>query len=293
MNLGAFAVIAALQKRTGVTSSLGTFAGLGRREPLLGVLMTLFLLSLIGIPPTAGFFAKAEIIIAAVEAGGPLTMAGRDHRAQRRGRRLLLPAGHRLHVHARLDDRGAGPPPRRAAVGRSHGGVRAARSCSGSSRRVCSRPRGRRRRRSSRAETRAGAPLVRRRRSAASGSRPASRPGARRRDGRLPARWNSATTWSFGIPARIPRRSAATAARVVTANGALNALRGRDVASDLGDHVQEALVVARPDLHDHAQHLLAVRDLRLARGAAGTSPSERGHRCRWRDPRPAARAAVP
>src|SRR4029077_5248977 len=73
MNLGAFAVIAALQKRTGVTSSLGTFAGLGRREPMLGVLMTLFLLSLTGIPPTAGFFAKANIILAAVEAGGPLT----------------------------------------------------------------------------------------------------------------------------------------------------------------------------------------------------------------------------
>ncbi|MEO8437780.1 MAG: NADH-quinone oxidoreductase subunit N [Chloroflexota bacterium] len=74
MNLGAFAVIAALQKRAGVTSSLATFAGLGRREPILGVLMTLFLLSLIGIPPTAGFFAKANIILAAVEAGGPLTI---------------------------------------------------------------------------------------------------------------------------------------------------------------------------------------------------------------------------
>ena len=74
MNLGAFAVIAALQKRRGVTSSLDTFAGLGRREPLLGVLMTLFLLSLIGIPPTAGFFAKANIILSAVEAGGPLTI---------------------------------------------------------------------------------------------------------------------------------------------------------------------------------------------------------------------------
>jgi NADH-quinone oxidoreductase subunit N len=74
MNLGAFAVIAALQKRTGVTSSLGTFAGLGRREPLLAILMTLFLLSLIWIPPTAGFFAKANIILAAVEAGGPLTI---------------------------------------------------------------------------------------------------------------------------------------------------------------------------------------------------------------------------
>jgi len=68
MNLGAFAVIAALQKRTGVTSNLDTFAGLGRRETTLGILMTLFLLSLTGIPPTAGFFAKAYVILAAVQA---------------------------------------------------------------------------------------------------------------------------------------------------------------------------------------------------------------------------------
>jgi NADH-quinone oxidoreductase subunit N len=67
MNLGAFAVIAALQKRAGVTSNLETFAGLGRREPWLGILMTLFLLSLTGIPPTAGFFAKAYVILAAVQ----------------------------------------------------------------------------------------------------------------------------------------------------------------------------------------------------------------------------------
>jgi NADH-quinone oxidoreductase subunit N len=70
MNLGAFAVIAALQKRAGVTSSLATFAGLIRREPALTFLMTLFLLSLIGIPPTAGFFAKVLIILPAVQAGG-------------------------------------------------------------------------------------------------------------------------------------------------------------------------------------------------------------------------------
>jgi len=72
MNLGAFAVVAALQKRPGVTSQLDTFAGLGRREPLLGLLMTLFLLSLTGIPPTAGFFAKALIILSAVQAGWAL-----------------------------------------------------------------------------------------------------------------------------------------------------------------------------------------------------------------------------
>jgi NADH-quinone oxidoreductase subunit N len=70
MNLGAFAVIAALQRRTGVTSALETFAGLARREPALAILMTLFLLSLTGIPPTAGFWAKAYVILAAVQAGG-------------------------------------------------------------------------------------------------------------------------------------------------------------------------------------------------------------------------------
>jgi NADH-quinone oxidoreductase subunit N len=70
MNLGAFAVVAALQRRPGVTSHLDTFAGLARREPVLCVLMTLFLLSLTGIPPTAGFFAKVAVILAAVRVGG-------------------------------------------------------------------------------------------------------------------------------------------------------------------------------------------------------------------------------
>ncbi|MGH2468008.1 MAG: NADH-quinone oxidoreductase subunit N [Candidatus Limnocylindrales bacterium] len=70
MNLGAFAVVAALQSRPGVTSQISTFAGLGRREPLLGALMMLFLLSLTGIPPLAGFFAKAYVITAALQVGG-------------------------------------------------------------------------------------------------------------------------------------------------------------------------------------------------------------------------------
>ncbi|HLX36090.1 MAG TPA: NADH-quinone oxidoreductase subunit N [Candidatus Limnocylindrales bacterium] len=69
MNLGAFAVIAALQKRAGVTSNLETFAGLVRREPWLTTLMFVFLLSLTGIPPLAGFWAKAYVVLAAVQAG--------------------------------------------------------------------------------------------------------------------------------------------------------------------------------------------------------------------------------
>jgi NADH-quinone oxidoreductase subunit N len=74
MNLGAFAVVAALQRRPGVTSQLTTFAGLGRRAPLLAALMLLFLLSLTGIPPLAGFWAKWYVIQAALQVGGWLTL---------------------------------------------------------------------------------------------------------------------------------------------------------------------------------------------------------------------------
>src|SRR5687767_5755853 len=74
MNLGAFACVAALQRRPGVTSQIATFAGLGRRAPLLGLLMTLFLLSLVGIPPLAGFWAKVNVIVPALQVGGWLTL---------------------------------------------------------------------------------------------------------------------------------------------------------------------------------------------------------------------------
>jgi NADH-quinone oxidoreductase subunit N len=74
MNMGAFAVVTALQRRPGVTSQITTFAGLGRRDPWLGALMALFLLSLTGIPPLAGFWAKAYVILAAIQAGGWLTL---------------------------------------------------------------------------------------------------------------------------------------------------------------------------------------------------------------------------
>jgi NADH-quinone oxidoreductase subunit N len=45
-------------------------AGLGRRNPMLAIPFLLGVLSLMGFPPTAGFFAKYYIFIAAVEAGG-------------------------------------------------------------------------------------------------------------------------------------------------------------------------------------------------------------------------------
>jgi hypothetical protein len=116
MNLGAFAVVAALQRRPGVTSQLDTFAGLGRREPLLGILMTLFLLSLTGIPPTAGFFGKFSVILAGRAGRWLAHRPGGDRRDQRRGGRVLLPARRRLHVHARADRRGRHVPPQFARV---------------------------------------------------------------------------------------------------------------------------------------------------------------------------------
>ena len=74
MNLGAFAVLSAVGVSVGASSQLDALAGLGRRHPFLALLATVFLLSLTGIPPTAGFFAKTAIILAAVQAGGIATL---------------------------------------------------------------------------------------------------------------------------------------------------------------------------------------------------------------------------
>jgi NADH-quinone oxidoreductase subunit N len=55
--------------------ALGSYAGLARRAPLLAVALALFLLSLAGMPPTAGFIAKVAVFSAAVQAGyWPLVM---------------------------------------------------------------------------------------------------------------------------------------------------------------------------------------------------------------------------
>lgn len=67
MNIGAFAVVAALGREGEV--ELSDFAGLGYRRPFLGAAMGLFMLSLAGVPPLAGFFGKLYLFGAAVEAG--------------------------------------------------------------------------------------------------------------------------------------------------------------------------------------------------------------------------------
>jgi NADH-quinone oxidoreductase subunit N len=65
--VGAFAVVAAVEGGAG-DSKLSDFAGLARRAPLLSFCMMIFMLSLAGIPPLAGFFGKFYVFTAAVAA---------------------------------------------------------------------------------------------------------------------------------------------------------------------------------------------------------------------------------
>ena len=69
LTLGAFAVVIALSR--GSRALLITdLAGLVRRAPVLAVAMTVFMVSLAGIPPTGGFWAKFVVFRAAIDAGG-------------------------------------------------------------------------------------------------------------------------------------------------------------------------------------------------------------------------------
>ena len=69
MTLGAFAVLIALGRRGEPNEDLADWAGVGFRHPVLGLSMAVFMLSLAGIPPTAGFAGKFYLFSAAVDAG--------------------------------------------------------------------------------------------------------------------------------------------------------------------------------------------------------------------------------
>ncbi len=68
-NLGAFGIIALLGSKERANDDLRDYAGLWHSHPALASLMTFFLLSLGGFPPTAGFIAKWYVFSAAVGAG--------------------------------------------------------------------------------------------------------------------------------------------------------------------------------------------------------------------------------
>lgn len=69
MNIGAFAVLILVARKGEENLDISDYAGLGFKHPLLGLTMTLFMLSLAGLPPTAGFFGKFYIFRAAIDAG--------------------------------------------------------------------------------------------------------------------------------------------------------------------------------------------------------------------------------
>ena len=71
MTFGAFAVVAMLRKGGIEGEEIEDFTGLAKRHPLAALLMLVFMVSLAGIPPTAGFIGKFYVFMSAVEAGLP------------------------------------------------------------------------------------------------------------------------------------------------------------------------------------------------------------------------------
>jgi NADH-quinone oxidoreductase subunit N len=69
MTLGAFAIILAIKRDGQAFEEISDFAGLSRTNPVLAFFFAMFLFSLAGAPPLAGFFAKWYVFVAAIKAG--------------------------------------------------------------------------------------------------------------------------------------------------------------------------------------------------------------------------------
>lgn len=74
MTVGAFSVVTAVSREAG-GDDLDHFANLHRRAPLLAVAMAIFLISMAGIPPLAGFIGKFKVFAAAIEEGSSPSLA--------------------------------------------------------------------------------------------------------------------------------------------------------------------------------------------------------------------------
>ncbi len=76
-NIGAFAVLAVFARREGEDQTFHQYTGVGRKHPWLAAAMALFMFSLIGVPPTGGFWGKYYLFLAAVNGGlGWLALVG-------------------------------------------------------------------------------------------------------------------------------------------------------------------------------------------------------------------------
>lgn len=69
MNIGAFAIIILVAKKGETNGTVQDFAGLGTKHPVLAAAMTIFLFSLAGMPPTAGFIGKFYLFSGAIQKG--------------------------------------------------------------------------------------------------------------------------------------------------------------------------------------------------------------------------------
>lgn len=68
MNVGTFAVILCMRRREGMVEDIADLAGLSRNQPLLALALVIFMFSMAGVPPLAGFFGKFFIFMAAINA---------------------------------------------------------------------------------------------------------------------------------------------------------------------------------------------------------------------------------
>jgi NADH-quinone oxidoreductase subunit N len=69
MNAGTFACILAMRRRGEMLEQISDLGGLGRRDPVLAMWLTVFMFSMAGIPPFAGFWGKYFVFAAAVQSG--------------------------------------------------------------------------------------------------------------------------------------------------------------------------------------------------------------------------------
>ncbi|MGA2298038.1 MAG: NADH-quinone oxidoreductase subunit N [FCB group bacterium] len=69
MQIGAFAIVSVVERKDSTNLELSDYSGLGKTHPALAGLMAIFMFSLAGIPPFAGFFGKYYLFVAAIEGG--------------------------------------------------------------------------------------------------------------------------------------------------------------------------------------------------------------------------------
>jgi NADH-quinone oxidoreductase subunit N len=69
MNIGAFGIVSLLESTEGRFLTFDSYAGLSTKKPVVAALMALFMFSLAGIPPFAGFFGKYYVFAGAIEGG--------------------------------------------------------------------------------------------------------------------------------------------------------------------------------------------------------------------------------